>query len=120
VSCGVTHSRAHELLQQGYRAALVAATLATSRSSLYYRPKVRRSRADRRYDELIIAACGEKPTFRYRRVTSRLLRKCKLCVNHKRMLRVMRGLALLVLTRHLRARRHEGRDLRMQTTEADG
>jgi len=78
-----------------------------SRSSLYYRPGVRRSRADRRYDEQIIAACGEKPTFGYRRVTLRLQRKEGLPVNHKRVLRVMRERGLLVLPRRLRARRRK-------------
>lgn len=107
MSCGATHSQARELLTQGYQTALVAATLMISRSSLYYRPRVRRSRADRRYDEQIIAACGEKPTFGYRRVTLRLQRKEKLRINHKRVLRVMRERGLLVLPRRLRARRRK-------------
>jgi putative transposase len=105
VSCGATHSQARELVAQGYQTALVAATLMISRSSLYYRPRVRRPRTDRRYDEQIIAACGEKPTFGYRRVTLRLQRKQKLRINHKRVLRVMRERGLLVLPRRLRARR---------------
>lgn len=107
MSCGATHSQARELLTQGYQTALVAATLMISRSSLYYRPKARRQRADRRYDEQIIAACGEKPTFGYRRVTLRLQRKEGLAVNHKRVLRVMRERGLLVLPRRLRARRRK-------------
>lgn len=107
MSCGATHSQARELLTQGYQTALVAATLMISRSSLYYRPRVRRSRADRRYDEQIIAACGEKPAFGYRRVTLRLQRKEKLRINHKRVLRVMRERGLLVLPRRLRARRRK-------------
>jgi putative transposase len=107
VSCGATHSHARELLTQGYQAALVAATLMISRSSLYYRPKARCARADRSYDEQIIAACGEKPTFGYRRVTLRLQRKEGLAVNHKRVLRVMRERGLLVLPRRLRARRRK-------------
>jgi hypothetical protein len=84
------------MVTQGYRATLVAAALEISRSSLYYRPRIRRSRADRRYDEQIIAACGEKPTFGYRRVTLRLQRKQKLRINHKR-----------VPLRRLRARRRK-------------
>jgi putative transposase len=107
VSCGATHSQARELVTQGYQTALVAATLMISRSSLYYRPRVRRPRADHRYDEEIIAACGEKPTFGYRRVTLRLQRKQKLRINHKRVLRVMRERGLLVLPRRLRARRRK-------------
>jgi len=75
-----------------------------SRSSLYYRPKIRRSR---RYDEQIIEACGEKPTFGYRRVTLRLQRKQKLRINHNRVLRVMRERGLLVLPRRLRAKRRK-------------
>ena len=107
MSCGATHSQARELLTQGYQAALVAATLAISRSSLYYRRKERRSRADRRYDQEIIAVCGEKPWFGYRRVTLRLQRNRKLRINHKRVLRVMRERGLLLLPRRLRARRRK-------------
>jgi putative transposase len=107
VSCGATHSHARELVTQGFQTALVAATLMISRSSLYYRRKERRPRADRRYDEEIIAACGEKPTFGYRRVTLRLQRTKGLVVNHKRVLRVMRERGLLVLPRRLRARRRK-------------
>ena len=62
MSCDTTHSQARELLREGYQAALVAATLMIIRSSLYYRPRARRSRADH---EQIIAANGEKPTFGY-------------------------------------------------------
>src|ERR1700737_1405872 len=40
-----------EVGAQGYTATLVAATLAISRSSLYYRKQPRKSRADRQYDE---------------------------------------------------------------------
>jgi len=36
VSCGAVHSQAREMVTQGYTATLVAATLAISRSSLYY------------------------------------------------------------------------------------
>lgn len=107
MSCGATHSQARELLRDGYQTALVAATLMISRSSLYYRPRVRRSRADRRYDQEIIEACGEKPTFGYRRVTLRLQRGKGLRVNHKRVLRVMRERGLLVLPRRLRAKRRK-------------
>lgn len=105
MSCKATYCHARELVSAGYQTALVAATLLISRSSLYYRRKERGSRADRRYDEQIIAACGEKPTFGYRRVTLRLQRKEKLRINHKRVLRVMRERGLLVLPRRLRARR---------------
>ena len=44
------------MVTQGYRATLVAATLAISRSSLYYRKRPRGSRADRTYDEQIVVA----------------------------------------------------------------
>ena len=56
------------MVTQGYTATLVAATLAISRSSLYYRKQPRGSRADRTYDEQIVVACGEKPAYGYRRV----------------------------------------------------
>jgi hypothetical protein len=56
------------MVTQGYTATLVAATLAISRSSLYYRKRPRGSRADRTYDEQIVMACGEKPAYGYRRV----------------------------------------------------
>ena len=93
------------MVRQGYTAALVAATLAISRSSLYYRKRPRGSRADRTYDDQIVMACGEKLAYGYRRVTWWLRRKKGLLVNHKRVLRVMRERELLVRSRRLRARR---------------
>jgi putative transposase len=93
------------MVTEGYTATLVAATLAISRSSLYYRKKPRGSRADRTYDEQIVVACGEKPAYGYRRVTWWLRRKEHLLVNRKRVLRVMRERGLLVRSRRLRARR---------------
>jgi putative transposase len=107
VSCGEAHSRARELVEKGYQATLVAAALAISRSSLYYRPRARRSRADRRWDEEIVAACGAKPAYGYRRVSWWLRRKEGLRVNRKRVLRVMRERGLLVRSRRLRARRRK-------------
>lgn len=89
MSCGEVHSQARELVTQGYTATL-AATLAISRSSLYYRKKPRGSRADRTYDEQIVMACGERLAYGYRRVTWWLRRKKELPVNRKRVLRVMR------------------------------
>ena len=53
------------MVTQGYTATLVAATLAISRSSLYYRKRPRGNRADRQYDEQIVVACGEKPAYGY-------------------------------------------------------
>jgi putative transposase len=93
------------MVTQGYTATLVAATLAISRSSLYYQKRPRESRADRGYDEQIVIACGEKPAYGYRRVAWWLRRKEGLVVNRKRVLRVMRERSLLVRTRRLRARR---------------
>jgi putative transposase len=93
------------MVTQGYTTTLVAAALTISRSSLYYRKKPRGSRADRTYDEQIVVACGEKPAYGYRRVAWRLQRKEGLCVNRKRVLRVMRERGLLVRSRRLRARR---------------
>ncbi len=93
------------MVTQGYTATLVAATLAISRSSLYYRKKPRGSRADRTYDEQIVMACGEKLAYGYRRVAWWLQRKKGLPVNRKRVLRVMRERGLLVRSRRLRARR---------------
>ena len=105
VSCGETHSRARELVVQGYQARLVAAALAISRSSLYYRKRARGSRADRRWDEEIVTACGAKPAYGYRRVSWWLRRKEGLVVNRNRVLRVMRERGLLVRSRRLRAHR---------------
>jgi len=82
------------MVTQGYTATLVAATLAISRSSLYYRKRPRGSRADRRFDERIVVACGEKPAYGYRRVAWWLRRKENLPVNRKRVLRVMRVIFL--------------------------
>jgi putative transposase len=96
VSCGQAHSQARELVAQGKEAALVAETLSISRSSLYYRKREHSSRADRSHDERIVAACGEKPAYGYRRVAWWLQRKQQLAVNGKRVLRVMREHGLLV------------------------
>ena len=63
------------MVTEGYTATLVAATLAISRSSLYYQKRPRGSRADRTYDEQIVMACGEKLAFGYRRVAWWLGRK---------------------------------------------
>jgi putative transposase len=93
------------MVTAGRTATLVAATLAISRSSLYYRKRPRGSRADRRYDERIVTACGNKPAYGYRRVALWLQRKEGLWVNNKRVLRVMRERGLLVRSRRLRARR---------------
>ena len=95
------------MVSEGYRATLVAATLAISRSSLYYRKKARGSRADRTYDEQIVMACGEKLAYGYRRVAWWLQRKKGLPVNRKRVLRVMRERGLLVRSRRHRARRRK-------------
>jgi len=105
VSCGEVHSQARALVERGYAATVVAEALAISRSSLYYRKKPRGSRAERSHDEQIVAACGEKPAYGYRRVTWWLRRKEGLRVNRKRVLRVMRERSLLVRSRRLRARR---------------
>jgi hypothetical protein len=56
----VAHSQAREMVTQEFTAALVAATLAISRSSLYYRKRPRGGRADQTYDEQIVMACREK------------------------------------------------------------
>src|ERR1700747_1980653 len=93
------------MLTQGYTATLVAATLAISRSSLYYRRKPRGSRADRTYDEQIVEAWGEKLWSGSGRVAWWLQRKKGLPANRKRVLRVMRERGLLVHSRRLRARR---------------
>jgi transposase InsO family protein len=105
----MAHSQARELVLQGYTATLVAHTLRISRSSLYYRKKPRASRADRRWDEQIVAACGEKTSYGYRRIVWWMQRQEKLCVNRKRVLRVMQERGLLVRRRRLRAWRKKER-----------
>ncbi len=84
MSCGPAHSSARELVAQGKEAKLVSETLAVSRSSLYYQARPRASRADRSRDQEIVAACGEKPAYGYRRVAWWLGRKQGLVVNGKR------------------------------------
>jgi transposase InsO family protein len=105
MSCGAVHSQAREMVTQGYTGTRVAAALAISRSSLYYRKRPRGSRADRQYDEQIVVAWGEKPAYGYRRVAWRWRRKENLPVNRKRVLGGMREGGLLVRSRRLRARR---------------
>ena len=101
----MAHSQARELVTQGYTATMVAAALMISRSSLYYQKKLRAGRADRRWDQQLVAACGEKTTYGYRRIAWWMQRNEKLRVNGKRVLRVMRERGLLVRSRRLRARR---------------
>ena len=96
MSCGQAHSQARELVAQGKEPKLVAETLSISRSSLYYRKRPHTSRADRTHDERIVAACGEKPAYGYRRVAWWLQRKQHMEVNAKRVLRVMQERGLLV------------------------
>jgi putative transposase len=107
VSCGQLHSQARQFVAEGQTPTLVASTLTISRSSLYYRPQERRSRADLRWDEQIIGACGEKPAYGYRRVQWWLKRVEGLKLNRKRVLRVMRERGLLVRMRRLRVTRRK-------------
>ncbi len=86
---------------------MVAQTLEISRTSLYYRPQPRSSRADRRHDERIVQACGEKPVYGYRRVQWWLEHAHGLRCNRKRVLRVMRERGLLVEMRRLRVTRRK-------------
>lgn len=97
MSCGQAHSQVRQLVAQGSEAKLVAETIDVSRPSLYYRSKPRVSRADRGPDEVIIAACGDKPAYGFRRVAWWRWRKQG--VNGKRVLRVMRERGLLVAPR---------------------
>lgn len=97
--CGQVHSQARQLVASGQPTHLVAETLEISRSSLYYRPQPRSSRADRRHDQRIIEVCGDKPAFGYRRVQWWLKDVGGLCVNRKRVLRVMRERGLLLRSR---------------------
>ena len=105
MSCGQAHSSARELVAQGQEVKLVAETVGISRSSLYYKRKPHPSRADRRFDSIIVEACGAKPAYGYRRVAWWLDRKQGVVVNGKRVLRVMRERGLLVTPRRTRARR---------------
>jgi len=107
VSCGQAHSQARQFVAQGCQATLVAETIGISRSSLYYIPQPRSSRADRQLDSQIVEACGAKPAYGYRRVAWWMQRKQGLQVNGKRVLRVMRERGLLVTPRRLRARRRK-------------
>jgi len=107
VSCGQAHSQARQLVAQGHTPTVVARTVGISRSSLYYRQQPHASRADRRWDEEIVRACGEKPAYGYRRIGWWLRRKEDVVVNGKRVLRVMRERGLLVTRRRLRARRRK-------------
>jgi putative transposase len=105
--CGQVHSQARQLVASGKPTHLVAETLEISRSSLYYRPQPRSSRADRRHDQRIIEVCGDKPAFGYRRVQWWLKDVGGLCVNRKRVLRVMRERGLLLRSRRFRVTRRK-------------
>src|SRR5271167_4202874 len=107
MKCGQVHSQARQFVAAGHPAHLVAETLEISRSSLYYRPQPRSSRADRRHDQRIIEVCGDKPAFGYRRVQWWLKDVGGLCVNRKRVLRVMRERGLLLRSRRFRVTRRK-------------
>src|SRR2546425_2418832 len=95
------------MVSEGYTATLVAATLAISRSSLYYRKRPRGSRADRTYDEQIVMACGEKLAYGYRRGGGGGRREERGAGGGKGGVRGVRGRGGLVRSRRLRARREE-------------
>jgi hypothetical protein len=78
------------MVAHGYERNLVARVLAISRPSLYYRKRPHVSWAERCCDSQIVAACGTKEAYGYRRVAWCLGRKEGLRVNRKRVLRVMR------------------------------
>jgi hypothetical protein len=96
---GAVHSQARVMVTKGYTATLVAATLAISRSGLYYQKWPRGSRADR---------TSWRAETSWRMAISEWrggLQRQGLPVNRKRVLRVMRERGLLVRSRRLRARR---------------
>ena len=101
MSCGQAHSSARDLVAQGQEVKLVAETVGISRSSLYYKRRPHGSRADRRFDSIIVEACGAKPAYGYRRVAWWLDRKQGVVVNGKRVLRVMRKRPLLLSITHI-------------------
>lgn len=105
--CGPIHSQARQLVAAGQQPKLVAERLEISRSSLYYRPRPRSSRAEREHDERIAQACGEKPVYGYRRVRWWIEHTEQLRLNGKRVLRVMRERGLLVRMRRLRVTRRK-------------
>jgi putative transposase len=105
--CGQVHSLARQLVAAEQPTQLVAQTLEISRSSLYYRRQARRARADRTHDERVVAVCGEKPVYGYRRVQWWLEHMGGLKLNRKRVLRVMRERGLLVRSRRLRVTRRK-------------
>jgi putative transposase len=105
--CGQVHSQARQFVAAGHPAHLVAETLEISRSSLYYRPQLRSSRADRHDDQRIVEVCGDKPAFGYRRVQWWLKDVGGLRVNRKRVLRVMRERGLLLRSRRFRVTRRK-------------
>jgi len=105
MSCGQVHSQARQLVAAQQPVRLVAETLEISRSSLYYRPQPRSSRADRRHDQRIVEVCGDQPAFGYRRVQWWLEDVGGLRVNRKRVLRAMRERGLLVRSRRFRVSR---------------
>ena len=101
VSCGAVHSQAREKVTQSYTATLVARPWPSAKSIWYYRKRPKGSRANLQNGKQTVAACGEKPAYRYRRVAWWPRRTETLPVNRKR---VMREPGLPVRSRRLRAR----------------
>jgi transposase InsO family protein len=69
------------------------------RSSFYYRPEAVTARAEADLRDRIEAICLEFPRYGYRRVTAQLKRD-RLCINHKKVLRLMRESDLLCRAKH--------------------
>lgn len=84
------------MLAQEYPIAVVCETLGLARSSYYYRPLERAQEAELK--EAIKRTSAEWPTYGYRRITAQLRRE-KWAVNHKRVQRLMRLLAIQAQTR---------------------
>ena len=107
-------ARSRELVDRGFRAAVVARVLQISRQAIYRIPKrapasVRRSRppADE-IERAIVEVAEQNPTDGYRIVTAWVRRKLGRAVNHKRVLRVMRERKLIQRRTHEPRRRRPG------------
>jgi len=81
-----------------------------ARSSFYYRPRDKdaRNKADADLRDRIEAICLGFPRYGYRRVTAALKRQ-NLCVNHKKVLRLMRESDLLCRVKRRRVKTTDSR-----------
>ncbi|WP_188648940.1 IS3 family transposase [Marinithermofilum abyssi] len=103
------------LVHEGYSVPQITSVLRINRTYGYALLKETPVKSRVRTDETslrekIRRLCGEFPTYGYRRIRTMLKRKHRLCVNHKRVYRLMKEMNLLVQVRFYEAKRKKQKE----------